>query len=79
VKTVLVVVMVATLIYYTLVVGDRLEYLRVVEIQDFDTLDMTKKDFLDEFARLHDRYTQLVKANLGMGALYLLLSAFERR
>ncbi|MCE2488241.1 MAG: DUF4149 domain-containing protein [Desulfurellaceae bacterium] len=78
-KTVLVVVMVATLIYYALVVGDRLEYLRVVEIQDFDTFDMTKKDFWDEFARLHDRYTQLVKANLGMGVLYLLLSAFERR
>ena len=78
-KTVLVVVMVATLIYYALVVSDRLEYLRVVEIQDFDTFDMTKKDFWDEFARLHDRYTQLVKANLGMGVLYLLLSAFERR
>ena len=79
VKTVLVVAMVATLIYYTLVVSERLEYLRVVEIQDFDTFDMTKKDFWDEFARLHDRYTQLVKANLGMAVLYLLLSAFERR
>ncbi len=78
-KTVLVVVMVVSLIYYALVVGDRLEYLRVVEIQDFDTFDMTKKDFWDEFTRLHDRYTQLVKANMGMAVLYLLLSAFERR
>ena len=79
VKTVLVVVMVATLIYYALVVGDRLEYLRVVEIQDFDTFDATKQSFRDEFTRLHHRYTQLVKANLGMGVVYLLLSAFERR
>ena len=79
VKTVLVVIMVVTLVYDVLVVGDRLEYLRVVEIQDFDTFDMTKKDFWDEFARLHDRYTHLVKANLGMGVVYLLLSAFERR
>ncbi len=79
VKTVLVVAMVATLIYYALVVGDRLEYLRVVEIQDFDNFDATKQHFRDEFTRLHHRYTQLVKANLGMGVLYLLLSAFERR
>ena len=79
VKTVLVVVMVATLIYYALVVSDRLEYLRVVEIQDFDNFDATKQSVRDEFTRLHHRYTQLVKANLGMGALYLLLSAFERR
>ena len=79
VKTVLVVGMVATLIYYALVVGDRLEYLRVVEIQDFDKFDTTKQSFRDEFTQLHHRYTQLVKANLGMGVLYLLLSAFERR
>ncbi len=79
VKTVLVVVMIATLIYYALVVGDRLEYLRVVEIQDFDKFEATKQHFRDEFTRLHHRYTQLVKANLGMGVLYLLLSAFERR
>ena len=79
VKTVLVVVMVAMLIYYALVVSDRLEYLRVVEIQDFDNFDATKQSFRDEFTRLHHRYTQLVKANLGMGVLYLLLSAFERR
>ena len=59
--------------------GDRLEYLRVVEIQDFDTFDTTKQHFRDEFTRLHHRYTQLVKANLGMGVVYLLLSAFERR
>lgn len=79
VKTVLVVGMVASLIYYALVVGDRLEYLRVVEIQDFDNFDATKQGFRDEFTRLHHRYTQLVKANLGMGVVYLLLSAFERR
>ena len=79
VKTVLVVSMVVTLIYYALVVGDRLEYLRTVEIQDFDNFDTTKQIFRDEFAQLHQRYTQLVKANLGMGVGYLLLSAFERR
>ena len=79
VKTVLVVSMVVTLIYYALVVGDRLEYLRTVELQDFDNFDTTKQIFRDEFAQLHQRYTQLVKANLGMGVGYLLLSAFERR
>lgn len=79
VKTVLVVGMVLTLIYYALVVGDRLEYLRTVEIQDFDNFDTTKQIFRDEFTQLHQRYTQLVKANLGMGVGYLLLSAFERR
>ena len=79
VKTLLVIVMVVTLIYYALVVGDRLEYLRTVEIQDFDNFDVTKQIFRDEFTRLHQRYTQLVTANLGMGGLYLLLSAFERR
>ncbi len=79
VKTVLVVAMVATLIYYALVVSARLEYLRVVEIQDFDKFDATKQSLRDEFTRLHHRYTQLVKANLGLGVLHLLLSAFERR
>ena len=79
VKTVLVVTMVVTLVYYALVVGDRLEYLRTVEIQDFDNFDVTKQIFRDEFTQLHHRYTQLVKANLGLGVLYLLLSAFERR
>ena len=79
VKTVLVVSMVLTLIYYALVVGDRLEYLRTVEIQEFDNFDATKQIFRDEFTQLHQRYTQLVKANLGMGVGYLLLSAFERR
>ena len=78
-KTVLVVSMVLTLIYYALVVGDRLEYLRTVEIQDFDNFDTTKQIFRDEFTQLHQRYTQLVKANLGMGVGYLLLSVFERR
>ena len=79
VKTVLVVSMVLTLIYYALVVGDRLEHLRTVEIQDFDNFDTAKQIFRDEFTQLHQRYTQLVKANLGMGVGYLLLSAFERR
>ena len=78
-KTVLVVVMIVTLLYYALSVADRLEYLRVVEIQDFDNFDATKQHLRDEFTRLHHRYTQLVKANLGMGVVYLLLSAFERR
>ena len=79
IKTLLVVVMVVTLIYYALVVGARLEYLRTVEIQDFDNFDVTKQIFRDEFTRLHHRYTQLVKANLGMGICFLLLSAFEKK
>ena len=67
------------LIYYALVLGERLEYLRSVEIQNFDVYDAAKQSFRDEFTLLHHRYAQLVKANLCMGVAFLLLSAFEKR
>ncbi len=78
-KTALVVGMSVLLIYYALVLGDRLEYLRSVEIQNFDAYDAAKQSFRDEFTLLHHRYTQLVKTNLCMGLGFLLLSAFEKR
>ena len=78
-KTALVVGMSLMLIYYALVLGERLEYLRSVEIQNFDVYDAAKQSFRDEFTLLHHRYAQLVKANLCMGVAFLLLSAFEKR
>ena len=82
VKTVLVVAMVVTLLYYALFVGDRLEELRTV--LNFDApgsspAGRNARALLEEFNRLHERYTTLVKANLTMGATFLFLSAFERR
>lgn len=82
VKTVLVVAMVVTLLYYALFVGDRLEELRA--LLNFDApgsspAGRNARALLEEFTRLHERYTALVKANLAMGATFLLLSAFERR
>lgn len=84
VKTALVVVMVVTLIYYALFIGERLEYIRVVENLNFDAPSsgdsgQKARALLEEFGTLHDRYTQLVKANLLMGVAFLFLSAFERR
>ena len=78
-KTGLVVLMCAALVVYATVIADRLEHLRVVEIQDFDNFDVTKQAFRDEFGRLHHWYTRLVSANLLMGIGFLFLSACERR
>lgn len=78
-KTALVVLMGGALLVYATVIADRLEHLRVVEIQDFDNFDATKQAFRDEFGRLHQWYTRLVSVNLFMGVGFLFLSACERR
>jgi uncharacterized membrane protein YozB (DUF420 family) len=78
-KTALVVVMTMTFLYYGLILMNRLEHLRRVEIRDFDHFSETTRVFRDEFDRLHNLYTQLAKANLFMGLGFLLLSAFEKK
>lgn len=72
-------VMLAGLLIYAGPIADRLEYLRTVEIQDFDHIDPAKQVFRAEFARLHDWYSRLVKANLALGLGFVFLSACERR
>lgn len=71
--------MLAGLLIYATLIADRLEHLRTVEIQDFDNFDPVKQAFRDEFTRLHDWYTRLVKANLLFGLGFVFLSACERR
>lgn len=78
-KTVLVVLMTMTFLYYGLLIMNRLEYLRTVEIRDFDQFNEATRAFRDEFDRLHKLYTRLAQANLFMGLGFLLLSAFERK
>lgn len=78
-KTGIWVVMLGTLLIYATIIADRLEHLRTVEIQDFDSFDVAKQSFRDEFSRLHHWYTRLVKANLFLGFGFLFLSACERR
>ena len=77
-KTVLVLLMGVALFCYGTILTDRLEYLRTVEIRDFDHFDVAKQSFRDEFNRLHTLYTRLVGVNLLLGLGFLLLSAFER-
>ena len=77
-KTVLVLLMGVALFCYGTILTDRLEYLRTVEIRDFDHFDVAKQAFRDEFNRLHTLYTRLVGVNLVLGLGFLLLSAFER-
>lgn len=71
--------MLAGLLVYAGPIADRLEYLRAVEIQDFDNFDPAKQVFRDEFARLHAWYTRLVTVNLLLGLGFVFLSACERR
>ena len=78
-KTALVVLMTMTFLYYGLIIMNRMEHLRTVEIRDFDQFTEATRTFRDEFDRLHRLYTQLAKANLFMGLGFLLLSAFERK
>lgn len=78
-KTIVVVLMTMTFVYYGMMIMDRLEHLRTVEIRDFDQLTEATRMFRDEFDRLHKLYTQLAKANLFMGVGFLLLSAFEKK
>ncbi|RFM22915.1 MAG: hypothetical protein D0433_13960 [Candidatus Thermochlorobacter aerophilum] len=78
VKTVLLGLMVLLLIGYGKFITDQLEYLRTVEIKDFDNFDVSKQAFRDEFNRLHKLYTTLTSANLLMGISFIALSAFSK-
>ena len=71
--------MVAVFSYYGTTLMKRMEYLRTVEIQTFDTFDESKRAARDEFDRLHKLYTRLAGANVWLGLGFLLLSGFERR
>ncbi len=79
IKTAILLVMIALLVVYGKVVTDRLEFLRVVEIKDFDNFDVSKQAFRDEFNSLHKTYTRLVSVNLLLGLVFMGISAFERR
>ena len=78
-KTALVVLMTMTFLYYGLIVMNRMEHLRTVEIHDFDHFSEDARVFRDEFDRLHTLYTKLVQVNLLMGLGFLLLSACEKK
>jgi hypothetical protein len=78
-KTAIVVLMTMTFVYYGMMIMDRMEHLRTVEIRDFDQLSEATRPFRDEFDRLHKLYTQLAKANLFLGIGFLLLSACEKK
>ena len=79
VKTALVVLMTMTFLYYGMMVMNRMEHLRTVEIRDFDHFSEESRGFRDEFDRLHYLYTKLAQVNLFMGIGFLLLSAFEKK
>jgi len=78
-KTAVVVLMTMIFVYYGMMIMDRLEHLRTVEIRDFDQFSAATRAFREEFDRLHKLYTQLVKGNLFLGLGFLLLSAFEKK
>lgn len=78
-KTAIVVLMTMTFVYYGMMIMDRMEHLRTVEIRDFDQFSESTRLFRDEFDRLHKLYTQLAKANVFLGLGFLLLSAFEKK
>ncbi|MDX2128999.1 MAG: DUF4149 domain-containing protein [Chloroherpetonaceae bacterium] len=71
--------MLALVFYYGVVVTNRLEHLRVVEIVDFDNFDTTKQAFRDEFNVLHKRYTTLVSINLLLNIIYAALTVFGKK
>lgn len=78
-KSVIVGLMTAAFLYYGVGMMNRMEYLRTVEIKNFDQVDESARAARDEFDRLHKRYTRLAKANLFLGLGFLLLSAMERK
>lgn len=78
-KTVLAVLMIGVFYYYGVVLMERLEQLRLVEIRDFDRFDAATAALRDEFDRLHRLYTRLAQANIWMGLGFLFLSAWERK
>lgn len=77
-KTALAMLMILAFLYYGTVLMERLEYLRTVEIRDFDRFDEATRALRDEFDRLHRRYTYFAQANLFLGIGFLLLSACDR-
>lgn len=79
VKVAILLAMIALLVVYGKFVTDRLEFLRVVEIKDFDNFDPSKQAFRDEFNSLHKTYTRLVSLNLLLGLAFMGISAFERK
>lgn len=79
IKTAILLVMIGLLVVYGKFVTDRLEFLRVVEIKDFDNFDISKQPFRDEFNSLHKTYTRLVSLNLLLGLVFMGISVFERK
>jgi hypothetical protein len=78
-KTVVMGLMVAAFLYYGTVLMNRMEYLRTVEIQNFDQFTESTRAARDEFDVLHKRYTRLAGANIFLGLAFLLLSGFEKK
>ena len=78
-KTALLTVMVVLLFYYSSILMNRMEYLRTVEIKDFDRFEESTRTARDEFDVLHKRYTRLAGANIFLGLGFLLLSGVSRR
>lgn len=78
-KTAVVVLMTMTLLYYGMMIMDRMEHLRTVEIRDFDHISETTRAARDEFDRLHKLYTKLAQANLFLGLGFVFLSAIEKK
>lgn len=79
IKTAILLLMIGLLVVYGKFVTDRLEFLRVAEIKDFDNFDVSKQAFRDEFNSLHKTYTRLVSINLLLGLVFMGISAFERK
>lgn len=79
IKTVVMTLMVTIFVYYGTTLMSRMEYLRTVEIQNFDKFEESTRPARDEFDRLHKLYTRLASANVWLGLGFLLLSGFERR
>lgn len=79
IKTAILLAMIGLLVVYGKFVTDRLEFLRTVEIKDFDNFDPSKQAFRDEFNVLHKTYTRLVSVNLLLGLVFMGISAFERK
>ena len=78
-KSVIVGLMTATLLYYGVGLMNRMEYLRTMEIKNFDQFDESARGARDEFDHLHKRYTRLAGANIFLGLGFLLVSAMERK
>jgi Domain of unknown function (DUF4149) len=78
-KSVVVGLMTAAFLYYSVGMMNRMEHLRTGEIKNFDQFEESTRAARDEFDRLHKRYTRLAGANIFLGLGFLLLSGCERR